>query len=215
MDLEIFANKFPVDTNRDKLQSILTWADHLASNGEWPGIFGGFPYYLTPGELFDRYTIMAIKAKRLGDRSKADLMAHRATQLARGLFPNTNLEETPYRSWLTAVKSAANQLHQINDALWRVEDHLRDAELTVFPADVKPPGSAQWDLQSDPPVEDDAPLLSVSDVDDTNLPNILLFAHLSRMVCRLNRLRMLVKKRIDELFAQIPEPKDYRGELEE
>jgi hypothetical protein len=72
------------------------------------------------GELIDKITILEIKAVRLGDPAKLANVRNELALLtaARGNLPlaGTNIEK------LTA------ELKQVNEALWDIEDRIRDCE---------------------------------------------------------------------------------------
>jgi uncharacterized protein YukE len=75
---------------------------------------------VSPGELLDKITILQIKSERIGDPAK---------------LANVNRElETLTRVWERSVASddrieaLAARLKSINEALWEIEDDIRDEE---------------------------------------------------------------------------------------
>lgn len=75
---------------------------------------------VSPGELLDKLTILDIKSRRIADPVKRDNVA-RERRLLRDVA-RTSLPETPELASLHA------RLARVNEALWEVEDDLRDAE---------------------------------------------------------------------------------------
>ena len=75
---------------------------------------------VAPGELLDKITILRIKAERIADPGK---LAHVTHELAL-------LEET----WRLAVRAGVDlkreelELTRVNEALWEIEDAIRDKE---------------------------------------------------------------------------------------
>ena len=73
---------------------------------------------ISAGELLDKITILRIKQRRITD----------PTKLANVRKELRALE----RVWRTAVRQpvedAEDQLTQVNEALWNIEDHIRDEE---------------------------------------------------------------------------------------
>ncbi len=75
---------------------------------------------ISPGELLDKITILQIKSERISDPVK---VANVNTEL-------TMLEDV----WHKAVNvdpdivDLTNELKRINEALWEIEDHIRDEE---------------------------------------------------------------------------------------
>ena len=75
---------------------------------------------ISPGELLDKITILRIKSLRIGDASK---------------LGNVKLElELLERIWRDsggddpAIKSDERELLRVNEALWDIEDRIRDKE---------------------------------------------------------------------------------------
>jgi len=75
---------------------------------------------VAPGELLDKITILEIKAQRIGDEAKlrnvrTELETLRAVQ-------DRHLPRMPALDALTA------DLKQVNEALWQIEDEIREEE---------------------------------------------------------------------------------------
>ncbi len=75
---------------------------------------------ISPGELIDKVTILEIKAARIGDAEKLANVRHELDLLA-GIRAK-NLSES---ADLTALEAG---LKQTNEALWQIEDDIRDCE---------------------------------------------------------------------------------------
>jgi len=75
---------------------------------------------VSAGELLDKITILEIKSERITDRAK---LANVARELAA-------LTEIAEREGLLGIDLNAplNELRAVNEALWKVEDALRDHE---------------------------------------------------------------------------------------
>ena len=72
------------------------------------------------GELLDKITILEIKAERIADPVKTanvakELAALRATRDEAGVD-------------LTLISAVIGALREVNEALWRIEDDIRDCE---------------------------------------------------------------------------------------
>ena len=76
-----------------------------------------------PGELIDKITILEIKTERMTDAAKVHNVRIELAALTaardRALPPPSALPELPN---LTA------ELKRVNEALWEIEDHIRDCE---------------------------------------------------------------------------------------
>lgn len=74
----------------------------------------------SPGEFLDKLTILEIKSERMSDAAKL-------ANVARELF---TLREAWGSSPLAArdVTALVAQLKQVNEALWEIEDQIRDKE---------------------------------------------------------------------------------------
>lgn len=108
--------------------------------GDWPSVFEAMEAELrsrlpgvpekestpvlhaetSPGELIDRITILRIKARRIADPDKLRNV-HRALRTLEA----TRNSQLPT---LAEVEQLAQQLLEVNEALWDVEDELRECE---------------------------------------------------------------------------------------
>lgn len=75
---------------------------------------------VSPGELIDRITVLEIKAERIADESK---LVHIRPELA-GL--RRILKEKSIMS--DEVEPLREQLREVNETLWEIEDYLRIKE---------------------------------------------------------------------------------------
>lgn len=75
---------------------------------------------ISPGELIDKITILEIKAARIGDPGKrANVLAELAA------LERARDDSVPGDGALAALTA---ELRQINEALWDIEDAIRDCE---------------------------------------------------------------------------------------
>lgn len=74
---------------------------------------------VSPGELIDKITILRIKAERFADPAK---LANVRTELAALAQARAALPQDPETARLEA------ELKSVNEALWEVEDSIRDCE---------------------------------------------------------------------------------------
>jgi hypothetical protein len=75
---------------------------------------------VSPGELIDKITILEIKTERIADEGKlANVRAELATLVA---ARDGALEAS------SELASLAAELKAVNEALWEIEDHIRDCE---------------------------------------------------------------------------------------
>lgn len=72
---------------------------------------------ISPGELLDKITILQIKAERLTDAAKRANVVTELTLLSQ--IAGAALQE---------VAAQVAELKTINEALWEIEDHIRDKE---------------------------------------------------------------------------------------
>lgn len=75
---------------------------------------------ISPGELFDRITILEIKAERLSDDAQLRNVRSELASLAvvrDGTFQST-----------TGVEQPLDELKRVNAQLWQAEDDIRDCE---------------------------------------------------------------------------------------
>ena len=75
---------------------------------------------ISPGELLDKITILQIKSERIDDPAK---LANVETELAM----LTRVWEQSVASD-AEIKALADRLKSINEALWEIEDDIRDEE---------------------------------------------------------------------------------------
>ena len=75
---------------------------------------------ISPGELLDKITILQIKAERISDPAK---VANVKTEL--GLLNKVWHETVEADAEITALSA---ELKSINEALWEIEDDIRDEE---------------------------------------------------------------------------------------
>ena len=71
------------------------------------------------GELIDKISILIIKEKKIRDMEKNSLIREELTLLKESLNKATNDK---------SINNYLNQLIDINSALWKIEDELRDCE---------------------------------------------------------------------------------------
>jgi uncharacterized protein DUF6165 len=74
---------------------------------------------ISPGEYFDRLTILRIKSRRITDGAK---LAHVNAELSQ------LTESGRATSSDASTDGLARELEQVNERLWQVEDDLRDCE---------------------------------------------------------------------------------------
>lgn len=78
------------------------------------------PVELSPGELIDKITILEIKSERMDDAAK---LANVEFEL--GLMRDIRTKHLPASDELAELTEA---LKQTNEALWQIEDDIRDCE---------------------------------------------------------------------------------------
>ena len=71
------------------------------------------------GELIDKISILLIKEKKITDVKKNDLICQELTLLKKTLNDSINNN---------TIDDYLNQLIEVNSALWKIEDELRDCE---------------------------------------------------------------------------------------
>lgn len=72
------------------------------------------------GELVDKITILEIKSERISDQAKLKNVRHELDVLSQ--VRDTNLGD------LTGLAELTQELKQINEALWEIEDDIRACE---------------------------------------------------------------------------------------
>jgi predicted nucleic acid-binding Zn-ribbon protein len=76
---------------------------------------------LSVGEVLDKVTILEIKSERIDDAAKLKNINNELAQL-RALLTDAVFDEA-------SIKSLVDELKQINEALWDIEDNIRDQEM--------------------------------------------------------------------------------------
>ena len=76
---------------------------------------------VAPGELLDKITILKLKAVRIDDPEKR---ANVTRELA--LLEEIRAAQVPVTAEVARLEA---ELHEVNDALWLIEDEIRDHEL--------------------------------------------------------------------------------------
>ena len=71
------------------------------------------------GELIDKISILVIKEKKITDEKKNNLICEELTLLKKTLNEAANNN---------SINNYLNQLIDINSALWKIEDEIRDCE---------------------------------------------------------------------------------------
>ena len=75
---------------------------------------------ISPGELLDKITILEIKSERMTDEEKLANVRRELALLNRTWSDSISSDET--------VQRIHDELKTINEALWRIEDDIRDKE---------------------------------------------------------------------------------------
>ena len=75
---------------------------------------------ISPGELLDKITILQIKAERIGDPAKVANVKTELEMLSR-VWDDAVHEDTE-------ISALAAELKSVNEALWEIEDDIRDEE---------------------------------------------------------------------------------------
>ena len=76
---------------------------------------------LSVGEVLDKVTILEIKSERIDDPVKLKNINNELAQL-RALLTDAVFDEA-------SIKSLVDELKQINETLWDIEDNIRDQEM--------------------------------------------------------------------------------------
>jgi len=76
---------------------------------------------LSVGEVLDKVTILEIKSERIDDAAKLKNINNELAQL-RALLTDAVFDEA-------SIKSLVDELKQINETLWDIEDNIRDQEM--------------------------------------------------------------------------------------
>lgn len=75
---------------------------------------------ISPGELIDKITVLEIKAARIGDAKKLANVRHEL-----GLLTGIRAKNLSESAALAALEAG---LKHTNEALWQIEDDIRDCE---------------------------------------------------------------------------------------
>lgn len=75
---------------------------------------------VSPGELLDKLTILEVKSERISDPDKLTNVRHER-ELLEGVWKDSGLSND-------SVMNLKVQLKAINEALWDIEDDIRDCE---------------------------------------------------------------------------------------
>ena len=75
---------------------------------------------IAPGELIDKITILRIKSERIADEAK---LKNVRTEL--DILQKTQADEVPHSDEMVRLEDA---LKAVNEALWEIEDDIRDCE---------------------------------------------------------------------------------------
>jgi hypothetical protein len=75
---------------------------------------------VSPGELLDKLTILDIKSERISDPAKLANVRHER-ELLESVWRDSGLETD-------TIRSLRSELKRVNEALWEIEDDIRDEE---------------------------------------------------------------------------------------
>ncbi|MEM7563624.1 MAG: DUF6165 family protein [Pseudomonadota bacterium] len=75
---------------------------------------------MSPGELLDKITILQIKSERISDASKVANVNTELDMLSKVWQDSVENDDT--------IKALTHELKTINEALWEIEDDIRDEE---------------------------------------------------------------------------------------
>ena len=75
---------------------------------------------VSPGEVLDKITILEIKSERMNDPAKLDNVRRELALLRESWVRAVHEDDT--------VAALHRQLKEINEALWEIEDDIRDKE---------------------------------------------------------------------------------------
>lgn len=75
---------------------------------------------VSPGEVLDKITILEIKSERMTEPAKLDNVRRELALLRESWVRAVHEDDT--------VKALHTQLKEINEALWEIEDDIRDKE---------------------------------------------------------------------------------------
>ncbi len=77
---------------------------------------------ISPGEFLDKLTILEIKSERIHDPAKLANVRHELEMI------RSSWRESPLSG--RDVSAVVARLKQVNEALWEIEDRIRDKEAT-------------------------------------------------------------------------------------
>ena len=145
---------------------------------------------ITPGEFFDRLTILEIKCERLKYEKQAE-----ALRQFRPLAESPSGQQLIYfRRSNPTIARLVSQLLSINSRLWDIENGIREADAAVF-------GGAGPAYMIEPAKYGDDPKVH---------GDLLHYVELARSVYVTNDERSRCKQAIDEFFnVQTTEVKEY------
>jgi uncharacterized protein YukE len=75
---------------------------------------------VSPGEVLDKITILEIKSERIKDESKLANVRHELALLQKTWDDSVKADDV--------IRGLHDQLKEINEALWEIEDDIRDEE---------------------------------------------------------------------------------------
>jgi hypothetical protein len=85
-----------------------------------PGPASSIRIEVSPGELLDKTSILEIKSERIADPAKLRNIRHEL-----GLYRDIRARAIPGGA---AIESLVRDLKAVNEALWEIEDEIRECE---------------------------------------------------------------------------------------
>lgn len=144
------------------------------------------PLSVSPGELFDRYTILLLKAYRVADTAKAVRAQKEALAIRSFIYGQSAVFALP------DLDPLIGSLEDCNQRLWDIEDRIRALDAEVH----------RW-LQYN--------VLQPLDQQRPTVPkNVIEYLQLARAVYTTNDERASCKAAIDEACGHKPEVKQYQ-----
>lgn len=139
------------------------------------------------GELLDKWVILQIKANRIEDEAKLENIMtelEALNDIAKPYLFNENGEQ---------IRQLVEQLTEANEALWDIEDEIRDLEREQIPQKFFVFFNEEGSL------------------DDVDTPKVSRFVELAQLVYVTNDRRCAVKREINELLSSgFVEEKSYK-----